>query len=66
MTTLPESSRRRGLCDQGALVVANADFVCYGIKSNIRVIHRPTGARALIKLPAGSGSGKAMPQVCTI
>lgn len=65
VTTLPESSRRRGLCDQGALVVANADFVCYGIKSNIRVIHRPTGARALIKLPTGSGAGsvKAMPQV---
>eukprot|EP00752_Nemacystus_decipiens_P016776 g15013.t1 len=59
VTTLPESSRRRGLCDQGALVVANADFVCYGIKSNIRVIHRPSGARALIKLPAGSGSAKA-------
>lgn len=64
VTTLPESSRRRGVCDQGALVVANADFVCYGIKSNVRVIHRPTGARALIKLPAGSGSAKAMPQVC--
>lgn len=61
VTTLPEVSRRRGLCGQGALIVANADFVCYGIKSNIRVIHRPSGVRALIKLPAGSG--KATPQV---
>lgn len=61
VTTLPEVSRRRGLCNQGALVVANADFVCYSIKSNIRVIHRPTGARALIKLVVGSK--KATPQV---
>ncbi|CAN0452705.1 unnamed protein product, partial [Laminaria digitata] len=31
-------------------VVANTDFLCYTIKSSIRVIHRSTGARALIKL----------------
>lgn len=62
VATLPDASRRRGLCDQGALVAANADFVCYSIKSSIRVIHRPTGARALIKMNGTAGRGA--PQVC--
>lgn len=61
MATLPEASRRRGLCDQGALVAANASLLCYSIKSSIRVIHRTTGARALIKV-AGA-PGRATPQV---
>lgn len=61
VATLPEASRRRGLRDQGALVAANASFLCYSIKSSIRVIHRPTGARALIKLTGTRGKGT--PQV---
>lgn len=45
-------------------MAANADFVCYSIKSSIRVIHRSTGARALIKLAGQVASGTPQVRQC--
>ncbi|CAM9609932.1 unnamed protein product, partial [Discosporangium mesarthrocarpum] len=50
VANLPEASRRRGLCGQGAMMAANTSFLCYTIKTLVRVIHRSKGARALIKI----------------
>ncbi|CAM9143567.1 unnamed protein product, partial [Choristocarpus tenellus] len=57
VANLPESSRRRGLCGQGAMMAANQSFLCYTIKTLIRVIHRAKGARALLKISQSPAEG---------